>query len=80
MHTGQETTFGHLDKVAKSAKRWVKTVYSPLIYSDYMMNIYLQSEWKEDKHSFKTGGRNINNLHCLDDTTLIDKMQIICKL
>ena len=56
---------------SKSGKEYVKAVYCLFIlYAEYIM----QNAWL-DEAGIKIAGRNINNLRCADDTTLMEESE-----
>ena len=57
---------------SKLGKEYVKAVYCHLAYLTYMQSTSCEMPgWMKHKLEIKIARRNINNLRCTDDTTLM---------
>ena len=56
---------------SKSGKEYVKDVYFHPAYLTYMQYIMRNARLEEAQDAIKIAGRNVNNLRCADDTTLM---------
>ena len=59
--------------VSKLGKEYIKAVYCHSVYFTYMQSIMRNAGLDEAQAVIKIAGRNINNLRCADDTTLMAK-------
>ena len=57
---------------SKLGKEYVKAVYCHLAYLTYMQSTSCEMPgWMKHKLEIRIARRNINNLRCTDDTTLV---------
>ena len=64
---------------SKLGKEYVKAVYCTLLLNLYAEYIVRNARLDEAQAEIKISGRNINNLICADDTTLLQKMKRNCR-
>ena len=75
LHAGQEATvkIGHgtVDRSKIGKKVHQGCILSPCLFNLYAEYIMRNAGLEEAQAGIKTAGRNINNLRCADDTTLM---------
>ena len=75
LYAGQEATFRTLHgttdwlKIGKGVHQGC--ILSPCLFNLYVENIMKNASMDELQAGIKIAGRNINNLRCVDDTTLM---------
>ena len=73
-YAGQETTVEpdmEQQTVSKLGKEYVKAVSSPCLFNLHAEYIMWNAGLDEAQAGIKIAGRNINNVRCADDTTVI---------
>ena len=58
---------------SKSGKEYIKSVYYHPAYLTYAEYIMQNAGLDEAQTGIKIAGRNINNLRCTDDTTIMEE-------
>ena len=61
---------------SKSGKEYINAVYCPPAYLTNMQSTSWETlGWMKQQAGIKVAGRNINNLRCADDTTLMEESE-----
>ena len=73
------TLYGTIDWFEIKKGVWQGCLLSPCLFNLYAEHIMRNARLDELQAGIKIGGRNINNLRCVDDTTLMAKSRMDLK-